>query len=325
MKHPEELGTILSRIREVAEDGGTFTCLDLIRCWLGWHHSDDWDECLACLVVEGELECKGNTYSRRKTMQEVKKVYKALQETPEGKLISLMAQSDLCRYPLDYREGGITYAPEGSMGIFTDDTRGKARHTGRANKGRCTENGGILVIYEAIPLGEMMNKAIDLTFASRDRYPAILLGKEVWREKPRELALPEPKFKVGDRVIVKRTGGGCSSHDLESIFTISGVVWEEGWYPHYHYYEGNETPADEDTLELALPEPEWVDVTKECGVEIYTSTEGYHLVRVDHQGFGVVQLGLGEPWITHNTSYKVEGKSLFRDKFLWFRVLKKDC
>ncbi|GAH25957.1 unnamed protein product, partial [marine sediment metagenome] len=62
---------------------------------------------------------------------------------------------------------------------------------GKGNRGY---KEGKLVIHEATPLGKQYKINWHGTFGEEMiRYPAILLGKEVWMDKP---ARPEPKFKV---------------------------------------------------------------------------------------------------------------------------------
>jgi len=64
---------------------------------------------------------------------------------------------------------------------------------------------------------------------------------------------PEPKFKVGDRVIMP-TGNFMGGRTGEE-FIIAHIEKEWG-HSHYHYYsdEKDFIPADEDWLELAPPE-----------------------------------------------------------------------
>ena len=124
------------------------------------------------------------------------RVYKALQKTPEGKLISLRAQSGDGR--LDYEEGAITYAPESSMGIFVDETPIGAQRNGISNSFYAHGAGGIVVVYEALPLGKQLPNTGRFP-TEQTRYPAVLLGKEVWTE-----TLKKPVWKdITEQLTIK--------------------------------------------------------------------------------------------------------------------------
>ncbi len=121
------------------------------------------------------------------TVKEVKKVYKVLVETKEGKLVSMIAggkKSGWDEYrELTYKEGEITYAPPSTMGIFVKEAIDRAIGHSFDHSGGKME---LRVIHEAIPLGKKLPRTGD-AFSTEARYPAILLGKEVWREKPAKL------------------------------------------------------------------------------------------------------------------------------------------
>lgn len=134
-----------------------------------------------------------------------KTFYKPLVLTPTGELISIWAgtgkgvgQTSGTR--LTYKEGEITYCPQGSMGIWVNKTLKGAIYqvTGGANaKWTKVETGGIAVIHTIIALGESMPLVGEDGFSHDLRYPAILLGKRVWEDEPPR---PPAKFKIGDRV-----------------------------------------------------------------------------------------------------------------------------
>jgi len=204
-------------------------------------------------------------------MEGVNKVYKVVVETEDGRLVSRTAGGyGFSKWQeLVYKEGEITYAPEGSGGIFVDETMEDAHTT---VEDRAGSKQGTRVIYEAIPLGKLCGAIPDRCggvsiFSASARYPAILLGKEVWRETPPR---PEPKFKVGDRIIVRKSHTGITTPAVGVIATVewSNLRFDDIPY-HWHYYFDTWV-ADEDEVALAPPEPEWVDVTKECSFSLQT-------------------------------------------------------
>jgi hypothetical protein len=211
-------------------------------------------------------------------MSEPNIVFKALQLTPEGKLISLRAQSR--DGSLDYKVGQITYAPEGSMGVFVKETLDFAQTCGIANCGYAHAAKGIVVIHKSVALGTRLPYSRQI-FGDEPRYPAILLQEEVWREK---LTRPEPKFKLTDRL----------DKDGEPV-TITKIIWAQddkfSTHEHYHYSDTFGRIWDEAQLELA-PEEAWVDVTGECTVEIQTVYGGHFYARFNHGG--CCRLILGE-------------------------------
>lgn len=128
---------------------------------------------------------------KEETMEEVKKVYKPLVETSDGRLVSIWAGRRR-GISLEYRVGEITYTPEGGAGIWVCETLEVAQGQGKSNS-RTTikDTSGALVVHEATILGEKCGAIMDTTglpdtFSDDIRYPAILLGKEVWREVPKE-------------------------------------------------------------------------------------------------------------------------------------------
>lgn len=303
MKHTEEYPVILDKIRKLAQENKPFDRYSFFSLYSGQHMSYDWQECLDTLVSQGELIKIGGKYKLREVTMETQTVYKALVRTKDGRLVSIWSDRIL-----DYNEGQITYAPKGSMGIFIRPTLEGAKYSGKTNsRRRCKELGGTRVVHEATPLGNLCSKAGSSIFLADDRYPAILLGKEVWRDKP---IRPEPKFKVGDKVV-----GTCSSSTGE-VFTIESIKGDEAWFT-------KGTWLGIKQIKLASKE-EWVDVTKECDLKLSTPYgKEYNLVQVNYQGQQIVELGTGKPWITTDPHYRVEGKAFTHDSFTWFKVLKK--
>jgi len=113
------------------------------------------------------------------------KIYKVLLEE-DGELKSTIAGRGLGKVylaqdkpRLTYKEGQITYAPEGTVGLFSYRILGEAKRYSKY----IPHDEGTIRIHEAIPLG---NRFSTFFFNSRV-YPALLLGKEVWREEaPKE-------------------------------------------------------------------------------------------------------------------------------------------
>ena len=110
----------------------------------------------------------------------VRRVYKALVKTGDGKLVSIWAGTYAGR-ELEYEEGKITHNPEGGMGIFVTATIKEAKtaafENGAARAGEC---GGQLKVYEATPIGKILSKKEINLYSEHDRYPAIRLEEEVW-------------------------------------------------------------------------------------------------------------------------------------------------
>ena len=110
----------------------------------------------------------------------MQKFYKAVRELEDGTLVSMMPRDVeiLVSYGkpvLTYNVGGVTCAPDGRFGVFLftdlDDAKGLTNEY-------CHHDDGI--IYEAEPIGEPREHYT----SNRPTFPAILLGKEVWRQKP---------------------------------------------------------------------------------------------------------------------------------------------
>ena len=122
-------------------------------------------------------------------------VYKALMEE-NGELRSTIAGRGLGvaqdKPKLTYKEGEITYAPEGTKGIYVWESLGEARKHVRYY---CEERGRV---HEATPLGKKGHDPI----RDSTTYPAILLGKEVWLE----LAPKEEWVDVTGECAVKLEG-----------------------------------------------------------------------------------------------------------------------
>ncbi len=235
-------------------------------------------------------------------------VYKAVANFPGGRLESILAgggSEEVRTLPmLVYKEGEITYAPEGSNGVYVSETEEKARDVGMWNKTRIKGiYGAVVTVHEAIPLGnrKSLEDAVAVrglsAFAEIPRYPAILLGKEVWRETPKEQPGPVPKFKVGDSVTVPISTTGIPDGYTDEV---SFVTWGEGLAPshkHWHYNIGTWL-ADEDELVLA-PMKEWEDITKKCIPklfmgQLYLSYPPYWIVFTDAKGEVILSPGTRE-------------------------------
>src|SRR4030042_2629448 len=151
-----------------------------------------------CLSVEWTSgECEGGHWlvnSNEVMLIEpepaIPKVYKALR-IKDDKLISLVPTLSFKGIPLEYKEGQITYAPEGSLGIFVDTTFGACKDNALRNKNGAGEIIEVAV-YEATPLGKLEQKDVP-SQGMRWLCPAILLGKEVWRSEPEKPKEPEWK------------------------------------------------------------------------------------------------------------------------------------
>lgn len=118
-------------------------------------------------------------------MEGIGTLYKPLVWRSEGGQLESLTTIGKTLY---YTEGRITYAPEGSMGIFVSSSLAIAKGMGLGNRGYKLSKVGegikdALVVYEVIPLGNRFPYT-DVSFGGSDRYPAILLGKEVWRDEP---------------------------------------------------------------------------------------------------------------------------------------------
>ena len=113
------------------------------------------------------------------------KVYKVVVELPNGTKVSRTAGGKeggwSANHELVYKEGMVTDAPEGSLGIFTDKDLKDACRTAEDTSGG---KEGTRVIHEAIPLGQELLETNTFFGNNVGRYPAILLGKEVWRGEP---------------------------------------------------------------------------------------------------------------------------------------------
>lgn len=130
----------------------------------------------------------------KKEGEEMKTYYKALIIGDDGNLWSIIAGRGLAgltaqdKPSLEYKEGAITYNPEGEQGIFVHETKDAAYS--QANSYR---RGKTAVIHEATALGETLGLGLPGV-----RFPAILLGKRV-----ETLEDEAPKFEVGDFVTIR--------------------------------------------------------------------------------------------------------------------------
>jgi len=264
---------------------------------------------------------------------EIPKVYKALVKTRAGRLVSIWAET-----LLDYHEGEVTYAPKGSMGIFIRDDLGGAVNNGKSNsRHRCKELEGTLVVHEATPLGNLCSKAGHSTFLVDDRYPAILLGKEVWRDEPTELErLCEARVLLGGEIRTCIQAGlhFCPEGRKYALYRKHGI---------WALYEGSRhLVATKDTLQEVVafveqdkkPKEEWVDITDEVTLYPFKAAGGILVSICD----GEPCLGNAEIWLGSNGAEKIHPKDLraktgkykiepsgttTSDGCAYFRVLKK--
>lgn len=229
-----------------------------------------------------------------------KKVYKALMEVG-GRLESLTTLGA----NLTYTEGEITYAPEGSMGIFVEETLMEARSMGQGNRGY-KEKEGKLVVYEAAPLG-FQEAVVDhnKAFGNMLRYPAILLGKEVWRDKPKEPTELE-------RLCEARTllGGDIRTCNRTSLnFCPEGrkyaLYFNRGEDNPWVLYEGNRGKVMstcflqrvKDFVKHDEPKEEWVDITNACNTQLTHGYDGAWLsLMYSGAEIGIFGVAGWQPW-----------------------------
>lgn len=236
---------------------------------------------------------------------------------------------------LIYEEGKILDAPEGSMGIFVEPDMTAAHNQAQANSGYWftdPSKSQYVAIHEAVPLGEQLLITRETFFSNRTRYPAILLGKEVWNNK---LSRPEPRFKVGDRVrlLYNCQASGTNSRKVGNIYTVTNITWgfsdsitgEDIDHPHYHYPIEGASPLDEDWLELVPPEEKWVNVTSECTLTWYPC-DGVSLISVHHKGARILLIGAdGNGFFDRaKESYKLE-IGTHSTCGSWFKILHKQA
>lgn len=236
------------------------------------------------------------------------KVYKVVRKQ-NGELVSVWAgtQSYKVYKPVTYKEGQISYAPEGQGGlaVFGDlkDAKTFLIHSVHSNLGQ-----NIGEIHEATALGTKGYPISGGWGDSNCTYPAILLGKKVYPEATR----PAPKFNVGDKV--------CFG-TLKDVLTIKDSEWLGDQYA-YHFTE-NSRFNSECYLHLA-PKEEWVDVTQECTV-LYLCGTGGNYIHLRHEGKILAAFGLGGHYKnTTGDNYKIElGKKNYLGTLGTFKVLKK--
>ena len=244
------------------------------------------------------------------------KMYKPLVKTSEGKLVSIWAGGGIGTC-LEYKEGQITYTLEGGAGIWVCETlEGAQRQDIRNALCRKKETSGTFVVHEVTPLGELFtpeqgNPSVEAGI----RYPAVLVGKEVWSSKG-----SKPLFKVGDRV---RGTGGVFEGEL---CTIEKIEWRGSGYLYAVScpMRASSGGTFEENLEPApKPVEEWVDVTGECEVSLWENL-GAVLVVIEHKNQHVSLLGLNqaEPtFLARGYDLKKGGTTGLGTQ--WFKILKK--
>uniref|UniRef100_A0A6M3LQJ7 Uncharacterized protein n=2 Tax=viral metagenome TaxID=1070528 RepID=A0A6M3LQJ7_9ZZZZ len=137
-----------------------------------------------------------------------------------------------------YKEGEITYAPKGQQGLSTFDTLLEAIAFASTQAMKYSR-----VVHEATPLGKRGEK-VGSAYSwgnTAATYPAILLGKEVWKEEEKK---PEPKFKIGDRVYFD---------GIEEVLTIKSFDWLGD---HYAYRFNENCNFNSEWLLSPAPKPE---------------------------------------------------------------------
>ena len=122
-------------------------------------------------------------------------------------------------------------------------------------------------------------------WAGHDHYHYTFEGIDaIVDENPLTLYVPEPKFKVGDKVF-----GG-----MKVPYTIKSSKWSVV-HSHYHY-DFNEDASLLDEADLTLAKETWVDVTNQCTTRIANmgsvGEEGNY-VSVDYKGNWLIEF-------THN-------------------------
>ena len=230
------------------------------------------------------------------------KVYKPLVRTEDGRLVSIFARRrPTLDYPeLEYKEGTITYAPEGTRGIWTspDLERGKKQKENATDK---LSEGGTFVVHEATPLGNPITTPTEVG-APSTRYPAILLGKEVWREEP---SRPKAKFRVGDKVIVVESPEVTCAAPRGTTVTIAQEVYFNPHTKQWVYLANGGLRYEENWLEPA-PKEEWKDVTGECRPSLNVEAGCLCLY---HNAYPILSFGSQRPWAEsggRRQGYKVE-------------------
>lgn len=195
-------------------------------------------------------------------MDEVKKVYKAVRDI-EGRLESLVVgskhfgKSYRDEITLTYKEGEITYAPENSAGIWTHSNLRVAvtdiYNWNLREEGAC--------VYEAIPLGKALPAGTNDGCVAR--YPAILLGKCVWRSEPekpeeeweditRECKMSPYLYSIGGEALVNISYHG----ECVAMLGINGVEVSNAM-------EGGRYALAEETIDTAQGTL-WFKVLKRC-------------------------------------------------------------
>jgi len=159
----------------------------------------------------------------------VTKLYKALRVKPDGSLASLLIGntthlSFASFKELTYKEGEITYAPEGSRGIYCDKTLEQAEQRAKveSREGRAFES----VVLEVTPLGRQATGSDCICC------PAVLVGRKVYGiaysppEPPKE-EWKDVTSECTTRLSICRPAWITLCHDEKDIALFGGKGIEE--------------------------------------------------------------------------------------------------
>lgn len=278
-----------------------------------------------CASYNNPLPTKTGWYYLEKNLQLIKEVtmetqmvYKALR-VDDGVLKSVWAGIGCFAslIGITYTEGQISYAPKGQAGLSAFGELEDAIEFCGANNNHCYP----MVVHEAVSLGRK-GKALnfsDSIWKSSATYPAILLGKEVWSDKPKEPTelerLCEARTLLGGDI---RTATRTSLNLFPKGRKYALYAEEDGSWTLYEGDRGRvlSTNVLKDVkvfIEGDKPKEEWVDVTKECSCSITLENR----VAVAYEGTVRVLLGCNgavisvasnteEPRLDKDEDYKVE-------------------
>lgn len=103
--------------------------------------------------------------------------------------------------PLTYKEGEVTRAPEGTRGVCVYLSNDNSPHV--VSEKKDANAGSYFAVHECWTIGKKNDRELG------EYYPAILLGKEVWNEKPAE---PVEEWRdVSDECTFQRRSNGYVS------------------------------------------------------------------------------------------------------------------
>ncbi len=252
------------------------------------------------------------------------KMFKPLLRKPDGTLESIWAGKGERKIgtTLTYKEGEITYASEGTLGIWVSESIEQAQTAGVGSK----RGEGDIVVHEVVALGHQLPSGGTISGSPQNiRYPAIILGAEVRREPP---PMPAPKFKVGDKVTIPR--GNIYGDKKEKVYIIADALYGSAvGHKHWHYYvDSYLSPTDEDWLEL-VPKEEWEDITRECTFKpssfafdsLPEPEKNQILIAINHGKKFITFLGLNQLELPIPLDYKIEPTYASAQGTQWFRIL----